>query len=239
MKKWTMMAAWALAALAMAGCGEKPGPGQVQMAQNGEVCTSQPVAGPATPQALLTKLEAANGTWDYQSLLACMEPVSRSEFQLVLNDARRYTDRVAQMQATIRDRIGAKQARKFRDSVFPGIFTSPLGEAVENGQINWKKVHIVAQADTATVHADSPGTREFPLRRIDGQWYLTNDYYLARTGKQGLAWYVTTFDDFIKRLDDDQMRIDQGFITKGNFEKKMLAKPNGKSNSKAKSKLPD
>ncbi len=185
---------------------------------------SQPVAVADTPKALLARLHAANRSWDYASLLNCMAPADRHEFQFVLDESRRYTDRVQAVQDLIRQKIGSGQARKFRDVIFPGIFASPFGQAGEKEHLDFGKVHVNVSGDMATVRTDAPYSLDFNLRRADGQWYLASDYYLRRAGKDGLTWYTREFARHIQTLDAIEADVDSGVLNKGNFDKH-FAKP--------------
>jgi len=127
---------------------------------------------------------------------------------------------VRQVQELIQQRIGKGQGRKFHEAIFPGLFTSPFGQAGEHGRLNWSKIQVSVNGDLASVRIDAPDAMDFKLRRVDGQWYLTGDYYLRRAGADGLTWYSREFKRHIQTLEGVEADVESGVITKGNFDKR-------------------
>ena len=93
----------------------------------------------STPEALVTSMQRAMAGGDYAALAQCMDPDAREQFQEALDKSKTYTDRVEQSVALIRDKIGDRQANAFRENVFMGMLTSPLGDAAKGAKINWKR----------------------------------------------------------------------------------------------------
>ena len=174
------------------------------------------------PEALVESMQTAMAAGDYAALAQCMDPDARDGFQEVLDKSKAYTARTGQTVALIRDKIGDRQADTFRQKVFMGMLTSPLGDAAKGDKINWNKVKIHQDKDIATVTSDSDFAKSFSLIEKDNKWYLDRSFYAGGLPPEGLAWYDKAFAKATGDLETLEKHIQNGEINKKNFDRTVL-----------------
>ena len=197
------MLIWTSLALAtLAGCGTSG------------VCNDM---GHMAPRSVVVAMHQAIAAKNYDCVSLCFAPEYRGSMRSVLAAWKEYSVKTLQTAALVEQRIDAAPAERMReelDKAYQEFLPSPLAGAVWSGTVQWERVNIDAQKDSATLEIDHQPTsfgKKFHLVRVNGAWYVapvSEPKAFAGQAKQTAQSYSQS----VKELDRLQSRIKKGQV---------------------------
>ncbi len=156
---------------------------------------------------------------DYPSMLAYMEPSERKDYEQYLQICRNFDEKVDATANTIEKKIGALEAGEFRRK--NQATTSPLQYAADASEIDWSKVNIRVDDDTASVHVEGIwGSRLEMIRGMD-RWYATTDYDGGPPSADHMDETRRIMAHYARGIDIFRWKVLMGTINRDNFKERL------------------
>ncbi len=179
-----------------------------------------------SPRSVVVAMHQAVVGKDYDRVGLCVAPAYRAPMRSVLAAWKEYSIKTLQTSALVEQRIDAAPAQRLRDELdkaYREFLPSPLAGAVWNGTVQWERVNIDAQKDSATLqidHQPTPFSKKFSLVCVKGAWYVAPDGE-ARTFAGQAKQTAQTYSQSVKDLDRLQSRIKKGQIDQNNIAQQL------------------
>lgn len=202
---WRFAKGIAAMALALAGCGTVRGTAPVNIDQS-------------SPKALLVSFHEAVQAENYAAQLECVVPRFQGAFDWILVNGKKLKEKQSRLERLIRTKIGELEADWYRrEQSNRRIYPSPLALAVQEGEIDLRRVRITVRGDKAWVQV-RPSQLRSSMEMINGKWWLTPFEEPGRGSK--IASYLSAsvlFEGFARQIGQLEADIRAGRINKENF----------------------
>lgn len=204
-----------LAALVAAGCGKGDGP----TAPGDRPRTAIRAA---TPKDLLQTAHEAVMKDDMAVLPSLVNPAAAESFRALLEIMTTVSKTLKEVAATVEQKIGKDQAAKVTEESDGGM-DSPVAKAVrEDGSVDWNRVTITEEGDTAKYAIDGKTDEHTILRKIDRRWYLDFTDMTPEQMRQMVQETRPQMEKMVKAWRDLEAQVEAGAVTAENFDQKLL-----------------
>lgn len=178
------------------------------------------------PRSVVVAMHQAIVAKNYDCVSLCVAPEYRGSMRSVLSAWKEYSVKTLQTAALVEQRIDSAPAQRLReelDRAYQEFLPSPLAGAVWSGTVQWERVNIDAQQDSATLeidHQPTPFGKKFFLVRVKGAWYVAPDGEAKAFALQAKR-AAQAYSQSVKDLDRLQGRIKKGQVDQKNIAQEL------------------
>ena len=235
MKLWTGWVVVALiAGLALAGCGKKEDGGNTSTTRKddagsvkgnkkgtlgsvGSVSVTQ-----SSAKATLETIARAFKAHDGEVIAACLPPEYKDSMGPMMVGMMDVMAKADSLKRTVEAKFGKEVAEKaLASSPAGGKSDGPLeGGLNADGSIDWKKVKVTENGDTATVEIEGKPSTE-TLKKINGKWCMEMKGLTPEKAKAQGAQGAKMAKAMSKGLEEVDKQVKDGKVTKDDLEKVM------------------
>lgn len=212
-----------VAAMVAAGCGKgdeptAPGDGPGTTGGGSGITVRN-----ATPKELLETAHEAAGADDIAVMSSLVNPAAAEPFRAMMDLMTEMQTACKEVSATVEAKLGAEHAAKLSQMGEKEGMESPLAKAVgEDGSVDWDRVKITEEGDTARFEIDGKAEDDTLLRKIDGRWYVDFEELPPEQMQKQVDEMRPQVEKMKKVWRDLDAQVKAGTITAENFDEKYM-----------------
>ena len=170
-----------------------------------------------SPRSLLETMQKAAEAVDPNVMAACADPAYQKSVKVMYQCMRQFKTSLESLSKSVEAKLG-KTSGTFVIQTMKDTIPEPLGNAMEDGKVNWDKVKITADGDKATVKV--AGDAPFTLMKVNGKWHYGQGPISVEEMAKAAEKVNNQIPKTVKELGDLEDGVKAGTVTKAEFTRK-------------------